>query len=66
MFTGKLENGKKFDSSRDRGAPFKFRIGKGEVIKGWDQGVAQVGKLSLNLQGGSYSKGEGYWPNFLQ
>ena len=41
-FQGTLDNGKQFDSSRDRGVPFKFKIGKSEVIKGWDQGVAQM------------------------
>ncbi|CAN7977515.1 unnamed protein product, partial [Ixodes persulcatus] len=39
---GTLANGQQFDSSRDRGKPFKFRIGKGEVIRGWDEGVAQA------------------------
>ncbi|XP_061652634.1 uncharacterized protein LOC133488598 isoform X1 [Phyllopteryx taeniolatus] len=40
-YVGKLTNGTKFDSSRDRGKPFKFKIGIGEVIRGWDEGVAQ-------------------------
>jgi len=41
-YTGRLENGTKFDSSVDRGQPFVFTIGVGQVIPGWDEGVASM------------------------
>jgi FKBP-type peptidyl-prolyl cis-trans isomerase len=51
-YTGWLTNGKKFDSSVDRGEPFTFRLGGHQVIKGWDEGVAGMkvgGKRRLEI-----------------
>jgi FKBP-type peptidyl-prolyl cis-trans isomerase len=51
-YSGWLTTGKKFDSSVDRGQPFDFTIGNGEVIKGWEEGVAGMkvgGKRQLRI-----------------
>src|ERR1700686_2838660 len=51
-YTGWLTTGTKFDSSRDRGEPFSFSLGAGQVIKGWDEGVAGMkvgGKRQLRI-----------------
>jgi FKBP-type peptidyl-prolyl cis-trans isomerase len=61
-YVGTLTDGKKFDSSRDRGKGFSFTLGKGEVIKGWDQGVAgmvmgEVRKLTIPPEMGYGARG---------
>jgi FKBP-type peptidyl-prolyl cis-trans isomerase len=63
-YTGRLENGTKFDSSVDRGQPFSFPLGAGRVIKGWDEGVQgmKVGgkrKLTIPSDLGYGSRGAG-------
>jgi FKBP-type peptidyl-prolyl cis-trans isomerase len=63
-YTGWLENGTKFDSSKDRNDPFEFKLGAGQVIRGWDEGVAgmKVGgvrRLTIPPQLGYGDRGAG-------
>ena len=69
-YSGFLTTGKKFDSSRDRGEPFIFPLGEGQVIKGWDEGVAgmKVGgqrqlRIPPQLGYGSEGAGDAIPPN---
>ncbi|HEY0721494.1 MAG TPA: FKBP-type peptidyl-prolyl cis-trans isomerase [Gammaproteobacteria bacterium] len=63
-YTGWLTNGNKFDSSKDRNDPFSFKLGAGQVIRGWDEGVAgmKIGgkrKLTIPPQLGYGARGAG-------
>ena len=63
-YTGWLTNGNKFDSSKDRGEAFEFGLGRGQVIRGWDEGVQgmKVGgkrKLTIPPELGYGSRGAG-------
>ena len=63
-YTGWLTNGTQFDSSKDRNDPFEFHLGQGQVIAGWDEGVAgmQVGgtrKLTIPPALGYGARGAG-------
>merc|ERR1711934_1344295 len=48
-YTGTLKNGTKFDSSKDRGTPFVFSIGVGQVIRGWDEGVMKMSEGEIAM-----------------
>lgn len=63
-YTGWLTDGRKFDSSKDRGQPFTFNLGAGQVIRGWDEGVAGMciggtRKLTIPAQLGYGARGAG-------
>lgn len=69
-YSGFLENGQKFDSSVDRGQPFSFPLGQGQVIRGWDEGIGKLKigskailKIPANLGYGAAGAGNVIPPN---
>ncbi|XP_041804636.1 FK506-binding protein 1-like [Chelmon rostratus] len=66
-YVGTLTNGQQFDSSRKRGEPFKFKIGAGQVIRAWDEGVAQmsVGQLAKLTCSPDYAYGSRGFPPII-
>ncbi|XP_019968674.1 peptidyl-prolyl cis-trans isomerase FKBP1A-like [Paralichthys olivaceus] len=63
-YVGTLTNGKKFDSSRDRERPFVFKLGLGEVIRAWDEGVARmsIGEVARLTCSPDYAYGASGYP----
>ena len=59
-YTGKLIDGRKFDSSRDRNKPFDFTLGVGQVIQGWDEGVRGKNENQLLFVSFPFYKHETY------
>ncbi|KAM8850747.1 peptidyl-prolyl cis-trans isomerase FKBP1A-like [Spinachia spinachia] len=66
-YVGTLTNGKKFDSSRDRGQAFKFNLGHGDVIRAWDEGVAQmsIGEVARLTCSPDYAYGAAGYPPII-
>jgi FKBP-type peptidyl-prolyl cis-trans isomerase len=66
-YTGTLADGTKFDSSKDRGTPFSFKLGGGQVIKGWDEGVQgmKVGGTRKLLIPGDLAYGKRGFPGAI-
>jgi len=66
-YTGTLTSGLKFDSSHDRGETFEFKLGAGQVIKGWDEGVAKlrVGDHAILVIPGKLAYGPKGVPNVI-
>ena len=66
-YTGTLTDGTKFDSSRDRGEKFRFKIGVGQVIKGWDEGVLSmsIGERAILTCSHDYAYGERGYPGII-
>lgn len=66
-YTGTLTDGTKFDSSRDRREPFQFVIGKGQVIRGWDEGVAKlsVGQRATLTCSADFAYGDRGYPGLI-